>query len=98
MWLDQPMSETTTPAPLTDGCRVTGSYMGEDFTGTLISHRGHTINWRVCYFSVDFDQPTVICDRERDGIIVDASFDGSVLPASSGWDSYGSFIKAAVSA
>jgi hypothetical protein len=77
----------TTNHRIDTGTRVAGTYLGTPFTGTVRSHRGHTINWQVFMTHVDLDAPidiTAIGRTESDSVLVHTAWDGSALPADAG--------------
>jgi hypothetical protein len=54
------MSTTTdTLNTFTTGARVSGTYCGTEFTGTVISSRGHSLNWSMYKVHIALDTPTV---------------------------------------
>jgi hypothetical protein len=60
---------------ITTGARVTGSYIGVPVSGTVTSHRPHTMNHRIELFTVALDAPTEILGLVRDSVILSCSDD-----------------------
>lgn len=79
------------------GAHVEGSYMGTLFTGTVRSHRQHTINHRVFLTFIDLDAPVHIAaiDRtEESGLLIHTTYDGLTLPADAGdWGDTGDYLN-----
>lgn len=88
---------TTTTQRIEDGARVEGSYMGAKFTGTIRSHRQHTINYKVTMISVDLDAPVwidAVGRTEESSLLIHTSYDGSPLDPSAGqWGDPGDYVK-----
>lgn len=84
------------PATINTGSHVEGSYMGTKFTGTVRSHRQHTINYRVFLTFVDLDEPVhiAVIDRTEDsGLLVYTAWDGTTLQPDAGdWGSTGDYL------
>ena len=76
------------------GDKVTGSYIGVLFSGTVTSHRPHTMNHRIELFNVALDQPIDVLGLVRDSLHMAASDDSAALARYNGTDT-GDFIKVA---
>lgn len=79
------------------GTHVTGSYMGSTFTGTVRSHRQHTINYRVFITQVELDAPVhiAVIDRtESEGLMIATSWNGTPVPSDAGdWGDTGDYLE-----
>jgi len=54
------------------GDRVTGTYFGVPYTGTVRISRPHTINYRIWITHVDTDEPITVYGRERSGFAIES--------------------------
>jgi hypothetical protein len=62
-----------------NGDRVTGTYCGASYTGTVREQRPHTMNHHIQLFFVDLDAPQTILGLERDSLVINASDDFGAL-------------------
>ena len=88
---------TTQTQRIAVGSKVEGSYLGAKFTGTVTSHRAHTINHLVFLTCVDLDAPVEIkmIDRTEDQwLMVSTAWDGSPCPPEAGdWGDTGDYVS-----
>ena len=50
---------------LTVGTRVAGSYMGSEFTGTIVRSRRHAINTKAILLTIETDEPVDVFGNFR---------------------------------
>lgn len=64
---------------LRTGAAVKGTYCGVAFTGTVASHRPHTMNHQIEMFTIDLEQPIEVFGSERIALCLHMSDDRAAL-------------------
>lgn len=64
-------------ANLTEGDSVTGTYFGVEFTGTVRSVRGHSLNNNIALVHVDVEPSITVNGSVRTGLHMSLGWDGT---------------------